>query len=376
MDKYNVEKGEEGENFVYEIVHTVLEEMDYKYKINRNAILPFESVYGVAGFITAEFDITVFTPFYIFLIEIKNECYLEFDYQEPLWKLKNGETASNPLSQNHTHKNVFCSELRIPREKVITIEVLLQNGKNANENSPYPNDYVFDKNELQQKLRYLFATESDQKNDVDISSKLFLEKINRYKLKKEDHIANLKRTEKIETRIRRVIGWINLRRTDIVLCEKCNTGKLCFREKKYKSTYKNDRASTHYFLGCSNYGDNEIKCSGLIYVDANKCSDEFRNIEPITIEQKNDWEEEKVVRTILDEMESLKNKYDDVREQNNILKAKNNEIQSCYNKYFEKAEQKIIEMTEKEKKAREEAEILKKEFGRFTKIFGKFYLKR
>ena len=67
---------------------------------------------------------------------------MEFDYKEPLWCLMNGELVSNPIEQNHTHK-VVCSELRIPRENVITVEVLLENGCVPNMNSPYPNDYVF-----------------------------------------------------------------------------------------------------------------------------------------------------------------------------------------------------------------------------------------
>ena len=49
------------------------------------------------------------------------------------------------MRQNHFHKLVFCSEMGIPREKVITIEVLLENGK-WNNQSPYINDYIFDKN--------------------------------------------------------------------------------------------------------------------------------------------------------------------------------------------------------------------------------------
>lgn len=129
MNTYRELEGEKGELFVYSIVEKVLKRMDYRYGIARNSILPFDSVYGEKGYITAEFDIIVFTPFFVFLFEIKNEFYNNYDYQEPLWKLANNQMVSNPITQNHTHKQVFCSEFNIPREKVITVEILLKNGK-------------------------------------------------------------------------------------------------------------------------------------------------------------------------------------------------------------------------------------------------------
>lgn len=83
MSRYCEQKGEEGELLVYGAVKNILDKMNYDYRIVRNAILPFKSVYGEQGYITAEFDILIFTPFLIFLIEIKNECYIDFDYDAP-----------------------------------------------------------------------------------------------------------------------------------------------------------------------------------------------------------------------------------------------------------------------------------------------------
>ncbi|MBR1372914.1 NERD domain-containing protein, partial [bacterium] len=72
MTDYMVQKGEEGENYVNDIINQVLPKMDYTYIIVRNKIFPFESVYGRFGYISAEFDFVVFTPYYIFIIEVKN----------------------------------------------------------------------------------------------------------------------------------------------------------------------------------------------------------------------------------------------------------------------------------------------------------------
>lgn len=137
------------------------------------------------------------------MIEIKNKCYKNFDYNESLWELMNGDSVSNPINQNHTHKLVFCSELGVPREKVITIEILLENGKINGENSPFVNDYIFDRNNFFQGLTRLFATESNSRIEIDKLSQDFINQISKNKIRKKDHVAMLKCTEKIETRIKK-----------------------------------------------------------------------------------------------------------------------------------------------------------------------------
>lgn len=301
------DKGKNGELIVYQEIISVLDKLGLEKRIIQNARFPFDSVYGEHGYITAEIDVVVFTPYLIFLFEVKNEKYEEYDYKEPLWRLVGGEPVSNPIVQNHTHKEVFCSELKVPRERVVTVEVLLENGYVSNAISVYPNDYVFSINDMKNKLVYLLATTCRNVFEVEQFYRQFAELVAQNNISEEEHIKHLKRTEKIETRIRNVIGYVNLHRTDVVYCTNCRDGKLCFKEKNYLSTSKSFRESKHYFLGCSNYGNNGEKCSsGLIYVDANKDSSSFKEIKPESISHRNNWENEKVTKTMLDEMESLK----------------------------------------------------------------------
>ena len=64
-----------------------------------------------------------------------------------------------------------------------------------------------------------------------------------------------------------MIGRVNLRRTDIIKCNFCDTGELRFKDMLYHSTKENKRSSRHYALGCPNYNKKEFNC-GLIYVDS------------------------------------------------------------------------------------------------------------
>ncbi len=365
-----VDKGKMGEDFVYESVNGILERMDFDYRIARNTILPFKSVYGEAGIITAEFDISVFTPYYVFLIEVKNELYTEFDYTEPLWKIGDTDTVSNPLAQNHVHKKVFCSEMNIPREKVFTIEVLLENGKCKNSRSPYKNDYVFDASDLQDSAKYLLATESLEIIDIEELYRNFMNRVNAHQYSLEEHKTMLRRTEKIETRIRRVLGWNNLHRTDVVICSKCKKGYLFFRDKLYKSSIDNSRASRHYFLGCSNYGNRENNCEGLIYVDAKKNIDEFKKICPISIEQNNDWGEEKVINTLLDEFENVKKECDSLKCQVVLLKMQRSELNDKLKRCRKERKQYANDL----EKLQRENNCLQERLDSFMKIIGNIYL--
>ena len=321
------EKGAFGEDVVLSEINSVISSLEFNCKVIQNARFPFESVYGERGYITAETDIAVFTPYLIFLFEVKNEKYMEFDYKEPLWCLMNGELVSNPIEQNHTQKEVFCSELRIPRENVITVEVLLENGCVPNMNSPYPNDYVFSLDDIKNKLVYLLATTSDSMIGVNYTFQQFVDLLQKTSISEEEHINCLKRTEKIETRIRNVIGYINLHRTDVVSCTSCGVGKLYFKDKNYLSTYDSKRESKHYFLGCSSYGKDNINCrAGLIYVDAYKDSSLFKEIKPDSIENRNNWGKEKVIKTILDEIETLTSANRELDEQLKMLTNENRKL--------------------------------------------------
>ncbi|MCR5203143.1 MAG: NERD domain-containing protein, partial [Lachnospiraceae bacterium] len=188
MKDYREIIGEEGEEQVREVLQEVLNKMDYEYKIVRNVYFPFESVYGINGYITAEFDFIVFTPFYIYIIEVKNERYLNNNPKEPLCELMDNTEVSNPITQNHNHKNVFCSEMMIQRENVITIEILLKTENCERVEKIFPNDYVFGKDDYKENLFYLLSTETDIQLDYKSLYKEFINKVEEKGISKEEHI--------------------------------------------------------------------------------------------------------------------------------------------------------------------------------------------
>lgn len=55
-----------------------------------------------------------------------------------------------------------------------------------------------------------------------------------------------------------MIGGVNLRRTDIIKCNFCDTGELRFKDMLYHSTKENKRSSRHYALGCPNYNKKRV----------------------------------------------------------------------------------------------------------------------
>lgn len=368
------EKGAIGEAIVYKEINSVLSSLDFSCKVIQNARFPFESVYGERGLITAEIDFVVFTPHLIFLFEVKNEKYAEYDYKEPLWYLMDGKSVSNPIEQNHAHKEVFCSELKIPREQVITVEVLLENGFVPNMTSVYPNDYVFSLDDLTNKLVYLLATTSSKMFEIENAYQQFVDLLAKKSISEEEHKKHLKRTEKIETRIKNVIGYINLHRTDVVHCTCCNVGKLYFKDKNYLSTNESEKASKHFFLGCSSYGNSEINCRvGLIYVDKYKDSSSFKEIKPDSIAHRNNWGDEKVTKTILDEIESLNSTNQNLCIELKRLKNENEKLREALAESKRKNDSQATEImnlsTEKMQVNR-----LKEKLGCFKRIFGRIYI--
>ncbi len=97
MDDYSVKTGQEGENLVEDILTKVISALGLSCNIFSNFIFPFESVFGENGYMYAEIDKLVLTPFFIFIIEVKNECYSKADYNDTSWILKNDDEVSNPL---------------------------------------------------------------------------------------------------------------------------------------------------------------------------------------------------------------------------------------------------------------------------------------
>ncbi len=376
MGNYRTKKGEEGETFVEKLLIPILDKMDYKYEYLRNTYLPFASVYGLKGHITAEFDFIIFTPFLVYLIEVKNGRYSECDCEERLWKLMDGSTTSNPIIQNRNHKNVFCSEMNFPRDRVITVEILLEYSSFQTTNI-FPNDYVFGTERLEENLFYLLSTETGDNLDYEELHDRFIEIVSKYPINKDIHTHNIEITEKVETRIRNVFGYIPLHRTDIVKCNSCKSGNLVLREMPYKTNPFGKHNSMHYALGCSNYGSKSVECNlGLIYLDKNKDKNPFKSIIPIHIEEKNNWGVEKVNSTVLDKFNQLENQIKELKEQNRaledqvkILNYKNDQAVNMINEKNEECE----ELRKKVEQSENNAEMVNKELDCFNRLFGKIY---
>ena len=62
-------KKEHLEDVVLSEINSVISSLEFNCKVIQNARFPFESVYGERGYITAETDIAVFTPYLIFLLK-------------------------------------------------------------------------------------------------------------------------------------------------------------------------------------------------------------------------------------------------------------------------------------------------------------------
>ncbi len=369
-EDFHIKKGNDGETFVKELLEKVLERMDYDFKFLRNSYLPFESVYGVNGFITAEFDFIIFTPFFVFLIEVKNDCYFRCEYREQLWELMNHDMTSNPVLQNRNHKNVFCSELDFPREKVITIEILLENSEYSAPNR-FPNDYVFGLENLEENLFYLLSSEDDVRLDFKRLFEDFSNIIAQHKITRDKHIEYLHRTEKVETRIRNVFGLIPLHRTDIVKCDCCQSGFLVLREMPYKSNYDSKRNSMHYAFGCSNFGNKSIGCTrGLIYMDKKKDKTPFLSLEPIHIEERNNWGDEYMNQTVLDKINFLEKQNNELHEQVQALSFEINKA----NNIIKKKHAKCIELQNDIENVTKDVDKAQNELNHFKHIFGKIYI--
>lgn len=369
VEDLRIKKGNDGETFVNEILKEVLERMDYDFKVLRNSYLPFKSVYGLKGFITAEFDFIIFTPFYVYLIEVKNDNYSRCEYGEQLWELQNNEMTSNPVIQNRNHKNVFCSELDFPREKVITIEILLENKEYSAPNR-FPNDYVFGSKNLEENLFYLLSSENDDLIDYKRLFEDFSNLIAKYKITRDKHIEYLHRTERVETRIRVVFGRIPLHRTDIVKCNCCESGMLVLREVPYIKT-GNVNKTKQYALGCSNYGNKMVECNQkLVFMEDDHDKKPFLSLKPIHIEERNNWGSEIMNQTVLDKINFLEKQNNELHEQVQALSFEINKA----NNIIKKKHAKCIELQNDIENVTKDVDKAQNELNHFKHIFGKIYI--
>lgn len=365
MIDYKAQKGEEGENYVNDVLVQVLDQMDYPYIVERNSCFAFESVYGKYRYLSAEFDFVVFTPYYVYMIEVKNESYSKCNFSDPLWVLINEENVPNPITQNHTHKQVFCSELKVPLHKVITIEVLLGDYRFKVEKTQFVNDYVFWGSDLYQNFLYLLSSESsDMLNHYSIH-KMFMDNVERKWEDRYEHLERLSRTEIIEKKFVSVLRYIPFHRTDLVKCNCCANGYLHFWDKPFPNKGGKNNV-THYFLGCST-NDRKICKQEHIYLDKDHDPTPFKNLIPISIEERNGWGEEPVIRTVLDEI-------NDLRIENKNLYEKVKYIQDVEIELHEK-ESIIDELEINYKQIKEENDERSIELSKYKKLFGRIYRK-
>lgn len=363
MKDYRVQKGEEGENYVNDVLVQVLDQMDYPYIVERNSCFAFESVYGKYRYLSAEFDFVVFTPYYVYMIEVKNESYSKCNFSDPLWVLINEENVPNPITQNHTHKQVFCSELKVPLHKVITIEVLLGDYRFKVEKTQFVNDYVFWGSDLYQNFLYLLSSESsDMLNHYSIH-KMFMDNIGRKWEDSYEHLERLSRTEIIKKKFVSVLRYIPFHRTDLVKCNCCANGYLHFWDKPFPNKGGKNNV-THYFLGCST-NDRKICKQEHIYLDKDHDPTPFKNLIPISIEERNGWGKELVNRTVLDEINELNRKNEDLRKQLNNMTY----LESKLNEKEKTVDDLEIKNSQLEKYNKE----LIRDLGRYKKIIGPIY---
>ena len=357
---YSEEEGKRGEDLVYDKVIAHLNLLGFEYRISRNVIMPYDSVFGKTSKSTTEFDLVVFTPYEIFLVEVKNEYYKTYNYGEDHWEIHVDDEdvpVSNPIKQNHRHKEKLCGMFNLLPENVITVEILLKNGKDDNQTTQYPNDYIFNQEDLEERLLFLLATDTTELiKDYDQYYRELEQIKKKSSTSEEDHKKELKRIEKIESIIKKQKGYY-FKRTDIVMCDKCNGGKLCFRDYLPDKTSGQKRSRRYYFLGCTNYYDPIIHCKNRVDISESK-----RLISPNQIIHQKELGEEKVVKTVLDIFDELEENYEWEKKNRRWYEDNCKQLQ----REKKELEKQLDEIT------RERIE-LKNEIEKFRKLIGRLY---
>ena len=108
----------------------------------------------------------------------------------------------------------------------------------------------------------------------------------------------------------------------------------------------------------------------MIYVDANKSRKQYLAIEPIRIEEKNHWGDEKMVKTVLDEINklSIENaKLKDQLEEVSDTVARALQEKNDVNEKYKDACKKVSD-------AQNEIKDLKEHIKRYKKVFRSLYI--
>lgn len=361
----NIEKGTQGEAYVKKVIEKASKIVGKTIRVFNHVILDFTSVYGTR---TTEIDHIIVTGDRIIIGETKTAKYIRSDYSEVPWILLNGDITDNPIVQNHYHKQVLCSCLGIPKERVITVEFLLEYS-NCDLRSPYPNDYVLGKDNLLEGLCLLFS-ESKETLDFDELCEQFA-RIEAVSVGREnEHENNLKEVREIEEKTRTRDKHYRFKRTDIAKCPLCD-GCLVFRYKPWvKKKLGNINNTWNIALGCSNYP--LTGCNAFI-TPRKDGGQGFDDIEEIHIEDRMECTmEERHLVNILDEYNNLKKENERLKVNLQVERSKNQD-----------KDKQIIDLHETNNnlrsdvnKANNRAEIAECECKGFKRLFGKLYVKK
>lgn len=356
----NEQLGKEGEQKIVDIVKEIEMELGIKVKTFGPVILFYYSIYGR---VSCEIDHIFILNDLIILGETKNGKYKSLQYKNHVWNHLNGEITDNPIYQNNYHKNVFCSTFKICREKVITLELLLQY-KSLQLKTQFVNDYVLGIDTIKDYLTLLFNYYNchvENKEMVAICDKLKNYQY-AYGSKINDHLKNLNRIKQIEEKTRTKDGYYRFKRTDSAKCEICNS-YLSF-DAGLELKRENQRRTFEISLKCKNghrilpRKDTRI---GQTYG--------FSSVKVISLEKREGWGMEKQRTTIIDDFESLK-------KENLILKEQNKKILSNMKTFRKKVDEDIESLQETNLAMSNEIKQAEKEIGQYKHIIGKLYYKK
>lgn len=299
----------------------------------------------------------------------------------------NNEITDNPIIQNHFHKEIFCSQFKVQREKVITLEFLLQYN-DLNLYTQFTNDYVLGFDKIEDYLTLLINSHGDEITNHEMKS--ICEKLDIYERaydnKKGEHLRNLSLIKRIEEKTRTKDGYYRFKRTDSAKCIFCNYF-LCF-DAGLELKEGNERRTFEISLKCKN--GHEI----LPKKDTRKGVEYgFYSVEAITLGEAMGWNMEEQKETIIDVFEKLKQENQSLKKQlvkekddyeniinnlnnekcrviieaNSVIKEKENELQEIKERIRE------AELCKVEANKRAEQEARKAQH--YKHIFGPFYYK-
>jgi len=339
--------GDEGEEEFDHVLMEAVKQLGIDVKIFRNLIFEFDSICGENGKMTVENDRIIVSKDKIILVEVKNGHYLNhWDYGADTWILLNGDTESNPVSQNQYHKKVLQLMYGERLGEIYTIEAIMKY-KGLRYKTDNANDYVLGKDNLLRGLVMLLATPGNVKNYEELIREFEdVERVSHArKLKHKENLHNYEEKNK-RLKSKKQMGYIPFRLTDVAYC-KCG-GLLILKD------WKKCR-QRQYLVGCVNYKDkvSEKGEHDCYYYDS------FKDIKIIHIENRiGDHMMEEDRYSILDDYYKMEG------EINRLGKEK------------KQLEEELVAIKKALARKTKEKELLEVKLKRFKPLFWLIYLKQ